>query len=116
MSSLTIIGYQILFLNFPIATEYLLTTLPFWLFLLGIGLRNHRGFIRIFLVLILMTSFININIAKPDNPNQATGASIGLWIEEGVLLKEIRTRIELIDCKTKDCFTERMYSSSNADQ
>lgn len=116
MSSLTIIGYQILFLNFPIAMEYLLTTLPFWLFLLGIGLQHHRGLIRTFLILLLMTNFLNINIAKPDNPNQATGASYGIWIEEGYMIEEIRARIELIDCKTKDCFTERMYSTSRTNQ
>lgn len=103
LCSVVILLSEILFLRFPIETEYLLPTLPFWLLLLGMGVRSTR-LLRIFLVCVLMYNFININLARPDQPGQASQASFGIWVEPGYFLQELSMRWKLISCDTHACY------------
>ena len=108
-SILVIAGYEILFFRYPIAPEYLLSTLPFWLFILMILMKDKKKLLRILLLLVVLSNFLSINIARPDQPSHATGAEYGIWIEKGYLLQSIETRSLVKECLTKDCFVSKMY-------
>ena len=107
LCGLVLLGSEVLFLRFPIEVEYLLPTLPFLLLLAGSGVRSRR-ILWLLLILVLSFNFININLARPNNPGQASSARIGLWIEPGYLVQEMRTRLVLLGCDTHACYDERM--------
>ena len=108
-SLLVITGYEFLFFRFPIAPEYLLASLPFWLFILMIIMKDKKLLMGILLLLVIISNFLSINIAKPDQPSHATDAEYGLWLEKGYLLQSINTRNVVKECLTKDCFVSKMY-------
>jgi len=107
----SILGTEILYFRYPIALEYLLVCLPFWLFMVGILLADHKRLLVILILAVLVLNFVNVNIARPDMPNQAKSASLGLWIENGYLVDNIQTRISLMGCETRDCYAERMLAA-----
>lgn len=94
-----------LFFRFPIEIEYLLPTLPFWLFLVGGGISSEK-LLRLLLVCVLSYNLVNINLARPDQPGQASQAFLGVWIEPGYLVKEIAIRQRLMACDTHACYDE----------
>jgi hypothetical protein len=108
---LSIVGTEILYFRYPIALEYLLVCLPFWLFLVGILLRDRKRVLLILILAVLVLNFVNVNIARPDLPNQAKSANFGLWIEKGYLVDNIQSRIELLGCETRACYAERTNAS-----
>jgi hypothetical protein len=42
-------------------------------------------------------NFININVARPDVPNFATSATLGLWLEWGRLVTDIINRLSMLN-------------------
>jgi hypothetical protein len=104
LSLFVIAGYELLYLQFPLDQAYLLPMLPFFLFMLGIGLRRHARMLAVFTVLVTSYNIISFNIAAPDRPSQATGASFGFWIEDGYLVKDIKNRLQLRTCDSMECF------------
>jgi hypothetical protein len=103
-----IIIYEILFFNFPIEPGYLLPILPFVLLLLGFGLGKRTGYYVILLVLLFSSNFIKIDILKPNMPRHATHATVGIWIDDGPLIHDLRVRYYLGDCKTIERWNEVM--------
>lgn len=93
-SILMIVVYEILYLEMPTNKNYLLPILPFILMLLGISLKKYKWLLILLIIVQLSYNFININIARPDVPNHATTAKIGLWLEPGYLINDIIERIE----------------------
>ncbi len=93
-SILMIVVYEILYLEMPTNKNYLLPILPFILTLLGISLKKYKWLLILLIIVQLSYNFININIARPDVPNHATTAKIGLWLEPGYLINDIIERIE----------------------
>lgn len=108
LSVVMIVGYEALFLKFPVENEYLLPMLPFSLFLVGIILHNKPRAIIVLAILVASFNFFNLNIAHPNVPGQATNASFGLWSEHGVLIQDIRERIKLRGCDSLRCWNEVM--------
>jgi hypothetical protein len=101
------VGTLILFARYPIEIAYLLPFLFFFLLLLGTYLRgNNRKYLIAILLTTISYSFINLSIAKPNVPNKATDASFGLFVEPGVLIKDVFDRLKLIDCANIKCFHE----------
>lgn len=100
-------GSEVFFLRFPIEVEYLLPVLPFILLLAGMGSRSRSTWL-VFLVLVLSYNFINVNFARPNFPGQASSARVGLWIEPGYLVQEMRTRLVLSGCASHACYDERI--------
>ena len=99
-------GTLVLFARYPIEISYLLPFLFFSLLLLGVYLGNNgRKYLIAILVTTISYSFVNISIAKPNVPNQATDASFGLFINPGILVKDISFRLRLIDCKSFKCYS-----------
>ena len=108
LSLCVILLNQVLFFLNPIEIEYLLPTLPFWLFLLGIGLAEKKTWLFILLVAVLLTNLVSINIARPDTPSAASGASFGVWIEPGYTLTDVAWRQLLMGCENNDCYEQRI--------
>ena len=104
---LALLGLQALFFRYPIEVEYLLPTLPFWLILAGLALPERRQVILL-AVLIFSYNFVNLNLAKPDAPGQASRATLGIWLEPGYLLQESTTRLILLGCDSRSCYNERI--------
>jgi hypothetical protein len=111
LAAAVILVNEVLFFKYPIEMDYLLPTLPFWLILIGIGLAGRRKILIALVILVMLTNFVNFNIARPDVPSQASSATYGFWVEEGVLLKETGLRLELLDCDAREC-----YNSVGADR
>ncbi len=95
-SLLMIAGIEAMYLKLPLEMTYLLPMLPFALMLLGISLKNNRRAIIFLLVVQFSYNFVNINIARPDVPNNATGATLGLWLEWGRLVTDIINRFGML--------------------
>jgi hypothetical protein len=105
LSVLMIIGYEILYFKYPLKIAYLLPLLPFALIIFGIGLKDNPKIIVLFAILLFSYNFINFNIANPDVPGQAKGASFGFSIENGYLIKDIKERLMLYKahCDSVEC-------------
>ena len=99
------IGNLILFASYPIEISYLLPFLFFYYLLIGVVLKNNSRFLlALILVATLSYSFVNISIAKPNIPGQASKATLGISIEEGVLIKDVKLRLITLTCNTFDCW------------
>ncbi len=103
---LALLGLQALFFRYPIEVEYLLPTLPFWLILVGLGLPRRREAVILILV-ILSYNLVNLNLAQPDAPGQASRATLGVWLEPGYLVRESSARLALLGCDSHACYDQR---------
>jgi hypothetical protein len=90
-----VILFEALFLKIPVQRAYLLPILPFVLILLGIALRDRRRMLLAMTILILSYNFLNLNLARPDVPDNARHAIVGLFIEPGYLLNDVGLRLVL---------------------
>jgi hypothetical protein len=93
-------AYEALFLAYPIDLPYLLPFLPAVLILLGVALAQQPGLLAAFGVALASYAVLNVNIARPDHPGRATGGTVGLWLEPGLVLQNVRERAELRHCRT----------------
>ena len=93
-------AYLLLFFQFPVELQYLLPALPAVLILLGIGLTDRPMVLSAFGVVLASYALVNVNIARPDRPDNATGAAVGLWVEPGLVLKHAQRRAALRHCRT----------------
>lgn len=112
LSLVIITSYEILFLKFPIQVEYLIPILPFSFFLIGIGLKNNPRLIVVLIIAVVSFNFINLNLAKANMPGHATGAKLGLWLEKGLLIDELRLRNIFKDCSTISCWEQGQLQSN----
>ncbi len=94
-SIIMIIVFEMMYLEIPTENYYLLPILPFVLMLLGISLKKHRWLLISLIIIQFSYNFINVNIARPDVPNNATTAKIGLWFEPGYLINDIIKRVNI---------------------
>ncbi len=106
MSLAVIVGYELLFLKFPVQTEYLIPILPFVLFLVGIGLKNNYRIIVALIISVAAYNVVNFNLAKANVQREATGAKFGFWVESGLLLRETQLRIKFKNCASGDCWAK----------
>jgi hypothetical protein len=72
---------------------YLLPMLPFALILLGLALQYRRRILLTTTILIFSFNFVNLNLAHPDIPDNATRANLGLFLEPGYLLTDLSARL-----------------------
>ena len=95
LSASIVIGFEALFLKIPVQRAYLLPMLPFVLIVLGIALRDRMRMLLAITILILSFNFVNLNLARPDIPDRATRAILGVVIEPGYLLTDVAARLAL---------------------
>jgi len=91
-----IIGYELLFLRAPLENEYLLPLLPFILILLGISMARYRWVIFLWLFLQSSYNFVSIRLLSPDTVGEATGTTVGTFLEWGYLIADIGNRMSLV--------------------
>jgi hypothetical protein len=114
LAGLTLLGCEVLFFRFPIEVAYLLPALPFWLVLLGLT-KQPRRVLVIFLVLVLAFNFASVNLARPNDPGQASSAQFGFWLEPGYLLEAMQVRLKLVGCASHACYDERISQRQELD-
>lgn len=90
-----VVSFEALFFKLPVQRAYLLPMLPFALMLIGIGLRDRRRLLGVFAGLIFSYNFVNLNLARPDVPDRATRAIVGIAFEPGYLLTDVSARLAL---------------------
>jgi hypothetical protein len=93
LSMAIVLSFEALFLKIPVQRAYLLPMLPFALILLGFALQAHRRILLTTTMLIFSFNFVNLNLARPDVPDNATRASVGLFVEPGYLLTDLSARL-----------------------
>lgn len=102
-SAALILVIQSFYIYIPTEPAYMIPTIPFWLILMGIAFADKKKMLTILLVLVVLSNFVSINVARPDKVNQATDAQYGLWVEPGHLVKDVKKRIEYINCGYQPC-------------
>lgn len=103
--AILVLVYEGLFLRYPLETAYLLPILPFAL--IGMGLTVERRWLAGLFVLVLAYNVVSINLARPDLPNRATSATVGVWIEPGPLVTDVARRLRVKGCHDETCWMER---------
>lgn len=103
--AVVILAYEVLFLRYPLETAYLLPILPFAL--VGLGLTLDRRWLVGLVVLVATYNVVTINLARPDRPNRATSAEVGVWIEPGPLVTDVARRLRVEGCRDEECWIER---------
>jgi hypothetical protein len=98
-----ILVIQSFYMYIPTEPAYMIPTIPFWLILMGVAFSDKKNVLKVLLVLVVLSNFVSINVARPDKVNQATGAQYGLWVEPGHLVKDVQKRIEYINCGYQPC-------------
>lgn len=91
---------ELLYLRFPLEPAYLLPALPFALMALAIAWEARRGWLVAFSVLVVSTGAVLVLLAKPDVPHEARSADVGVWLEPGTLVDDVRIRRKLAGAET----------------
>jgi hypothetical protein len=66
-------------------------------------LANHVRVLAALGVVLLLHNFVSLNVARPNTPGAATSAAYGLWLENGVLISDIKTRLACRHCNSFNC-------------
>ncbi|HLN24188.1 MAG TPA: hypothetical protein VK558_09420 [Patescibacteria group bacterium] len=107
----------VLFVIYPLKINYLLPFLFFTYLAFGLLFRECPKYaISLLFISVISYSFVSFPLAKPDRPNRARNAMIGLSIENGVLLSDISKRLELMPCKTLSCWEDNRDRNEVPDQ
>lgn len=94
LSGVALLVTEALYLAYPLDPSYLLPALPFLLITLGVAWRDRRGWLIAAGSLILSTNLVLVLLARPDVPNRATTAKLGLWVERGTLVQDLAARMK----------------------
>ncbi len=110
---LAVVGaYEALYVRYPLEQEYLIPIIPF--VLVGLGLSvGRRGLVALF-ALVLAYNAVSVNLARPDRPNWAQSVEVGVWVEPGYLVADIRQRLRMRGCLTAACWMERWNEALSA--
>lgn len=101
------LAYEILFFYAPLDPSYLLVILPFSFIIVGILFQNDRKTLTALLLLVFISNFIVVNLAKPDVENFATKANYGLWLEPGYLVETTKERMKVMECTDQSCYENK---------
>jgi len=106
------VGTMLMFAQYPIETPYLLPFLCFFYLLLALQLRQvSKNSLWLLLATTVSYSLVSFPLAEPNHVGQASDATIGLRVTDGVLLADIKQRWLLRGCGTQGCHIERTLPS-----
>lgn len=108
-----VVAYEALYLRYPLEPEYLLPVVPF--VLIGTGLLAGRRWLVALCVFVALYNVVSLNVARPDRPNHARSAEVGLWIEPGHLVTDTAQRLRVRACRSFECWTERSANGTFPD-
>ncbi len=83
---------QVLFVRFPWKVPHLLPTLLCGLILLAVALADRPRLLIVLAAIQLASGIVRFDLIRPDNPNEATGAKVGLNVGWGPLVTDLRCR------------------------
>lgn len=92
-----VIGFvasQVLFLRFPWKLAHLIPSLVCLLLVLAATQVLTRRAVAVLVVAQVVLATVTLNLAQPDQPNEATGGRIELSVIEGILIRDLRCRAE----------------------
>lgn len=88
------VGTQALFLRFPWKLAHLIPALVCLVLVLGAArLLSTRG-LAVLLAAQILLGLVNVNLARPDQPDQATGGEISPEIVVGPWLRDLQCRLD----------------------
>jgi hypothetical protein len=100
-----VLVYEALYLRYPLEPEYLLPLVPF--VLLGVATLVGRRWLVALFGTVLLYNAVSLNLARPDRPNHAQSVEVGLWLEPGHLATDVAQRLQVRECRSFACWTER---------
>ena len=100
LSLAVVLVVELLYLRFPLEPAYLLPALPFALMALAIAWEARRAWLVAFGALLVSTGAVLVLLAKPDVPDEARSAQVGLWLEPGIVVDDVRLRRRLAGAET----------------
>ncbi len=108
LAVVVVVAYEALYLRFPLDRGYLLPIVPFVLLGMGAALAERPRWLVAFVVSVASFNVVSVNLARPDQPNAATEAQYGVWIEPGLLVQDTQIRLRTRGCTTVACWEERL--------
>ena len=100
---ITALLYELFYIGIPTEPSYLIPTIPLVLIAFGASVEKIAWPIKTLTVILLVSAFVNINIAQPDLLNRATSARYGLWLEPGHLVGLTAERLNYQACNRPAC-------------
>lgn len=94
MALLGVMAGEALFLRFPWKLAHLIPVYVCVVLVLGAARVLDRRLLAVFLVAQVLLSVVNVNLADPDNPNQATGGTFAPSIVRGPLWVDVSCRLD----------------------
>jgi hypothetical protein len=89
-----LVGSQLLFLRFPWKMGHLIPTLVCLSIVLAVALARRPRLLAVLVALELLFGIVNVELFRPDNPNEATGAQFDLDVRLGPFIEDTRCRRE----------------------
>jgi hypothetical protein len=83
---------QLLFIRFPWKIPHLLPCLVCGAVLLAVALHRRPTLLMALVALQLMFAVVRVDVVRPDNPNEATGAEVGLTVGRGPVVTDWQCR------------------------
>lgn len=102
-----VVGYELLFLRYPIEKGYLIAILPWALILIGLVLARTRRVPALLLALVVLHGAVTFNLSRPNAPGSPTRGSNGFWVEAGDLVTDIDFRLRFRACTTLNCWNRK---------
>jgi hypothetical protein len=91
---LGVVASQLLFLRFPWKMGHLVPTLVFVAVVLAVALARRPQLLAVVVALELLFGVVNVELFRPDTPNEATGARFELDVRWGPFVVDSRCRAE----------------------
>ncbi len=83
---------QVLFIRFPWKIPHLLPCLVCGAIWLAVALHRRPRLLMVLVALQLVFAVVRVDVVRPDNPNEATGAEIGLTVGQGPVVTDWQCR------------------------
>jgi hypothetical protein len=88
------VATQVLFLRFPWKLAHLIPTFLFLMLVLAASRVLSRQGIAVLVAAQLALGMVTVNLARPDQPNEATGGRLSIELVEGPWLRDLRCRVD----------------------
>ena len=88
------VATQVLFLRFPWKLAHLIPTFLLLVLVLGASRVLSRRWVAVLVAAQLLLGLVTVNLARPDQPNEATGGRLSIELVEGPWLRDLRCRLD----------------------
>ncbi len=88
------VAVELLFLRFPWKLAHLIPAFVCVLVILGAARLLGRRGLAVLIASQLLLSVVALNVAQPDQPDDATGGRVSIELLEGPLLRDVRCRLD----------------------